>query len=142
MRFCTSELKTAIICQRLTELFPNQVIISVTGVRRAESKDRQRTPVQQSQPALLRKKKNTSGITWNPLVDWTLAQVWDAHKVGNLPIHQAYRHYGCSRVSCTFCIMSSQSDLRGALKALHNHAAYRQLIDLENASGFSFQGST
>jgi len=142
MRFCTSELKTAIICQRLTELFPNQVIISVTGVRRSESKDRQRTPVQQSQPALLRKKKNTGGITWNPLVDWTLAQVWDAHKVGDLPIHQAYRHYGCSRVSCTFCIMSSQSDLRGALKALHNHAAYRQLIDLENASGFSFQGST
>ena len=142
MRFCTSELKTAIICQRLTELFPNQTIISVTGVRRAESKDRQSTPVQQLQPALLRKKKKTNGITWNPLVDWSLTQVWAAHKIGGLPIHQAYQQYGCSRVSCTFCVMSSQSDLRGALKAPHNHAAYRQLVNLENASGFSFQGST
>ena len=142
MRFCTSELKTAIICQRLTELFPNQKIISVSGVRRAESKDRQNTPVQKIQPALLRKKKKTSGITWNPLVDWSLAQVWAAHKAGQLPLHQAYRQYGCSRVSCSFCIMSSQPDLRGALKAPHNHVAYRLLVKLESESSFSFQGST
>ena len=142
MRFCTSELKTAIISQRLTELFTNQTIISVTGVRRSESRDRQKTPVQQTQPALTRVKKKTSGITWNPLVDWSLVQVWAAHKTGQLPIHQAYHQYGCSRVSCSFCIMSSFNDLKGALKAPHNHQAYRQLVELENESGFSFQPST
>ena len=142
MRFCTSELKTSVICQALTSRFAGQAIVSVSGVRRAESKQRRNTPISSVQDNLIRKRIATTGIDWNPLVDWSLPRVWAAHKKGELPIHEAYRTYGCSRVSCSFCIMSARDDLAGALSARHNHGAYRQLVDLENKAAFSFQSDT
>lgn len=142
MRFCTGELKTSVICQKLTELFPGQTIISVTGVRRSESKARSKTPVHQVQQKLIRKKIATSGIDWNPLVNWSTGQIWALHRQQNLPIHEAYREFGCSRVSCSFCIMSSGPDLIGALKASHNHTAFLRLVRLECESGFSFKSKT
>ena len=40
MRFCTSELKTAVICRELVKRFPGRQILSVTGIRRQESAGR------------------------------------------------------------------------------------------------------
>jgi len=44
-RFCTSELKTAIACRALTKRFVGRPILSVTGIRRAESAARSKAPV-------------------------------------------------------------------------------------------------
>jgi len=44
MRFCTSELKTAIICRELVKRFPGQTILSVAGIRREESDNRKNAP--------------------------------------------------------------------------------------------------
>ena len=45
MRFCTSELKTSIICRALVQRFPGQTILSATGIRRQESPNRAKAPV-------------------------------------------------------------------------------------------------
>lgn len=55
------------------------------------------------------------------------------------PLHEAYTHYGSSRVSCAFCVLSSASDLAASSRCEANHGVYRQLVDLEIESSFSFQ---
>jgi 3'-phosphoadenosine 5'-phosphosulfate sulfotransferase (PAPS reductase)/FAD synthetase len=52
MRFCTSELKTAIICRELVRRFPGQTILSVSGIRREESTKRKLAPIVKVQPKL------------------------------------------------------------------------------------------
>ncbi|WP_223855348.1 adenine nucleotide alpha hydrolase family protein [Pseudomonas oryzihabitans] len=42
MRFCTSELKSAVIASYLKKRFPGRDIINVTGIRRQESSSRSR----------------------------------------------------------------------------------------------------
>ena len=45
MRFCTSELKTSIICRALVQRFAGQTILSAIGIRRQESPNRAKAPV-------------------------------------------------------------------------------------------------
>jgi Phosphoadenosine phosphosulfate reductase family len=78
MRFCTSELKTEIICRKLTQLFPGQAILSVTGIRRQESSSRAKMPVVSPQAKLERNR--CTGFNWNPIIDWSLAEVLDCIK--------------------------------------------------------------
>ena len=44
MRFCTSELKTAVISRALIDRFPHQMILSVSGIRRQESPEPDESP--------------------------------------------------------------------------------------------------
>lgn len=50
-----------------------------------------------------------------------------------------------SRLSCTgrrsFCIMGSEHDLRASSGCADNVAVYRERVELESRSSFSFQGS-
>ena len=64
MRFCTSELKTAIITRELRKRFPGRDILNVTGVRRQESDARSKMPVAAAMKALLasRAAKASAGI--------------------------------------------------------------------------------
>ena len=55
-------------------------------------------------------------------------------------LHEAYTIYGSSRVSCAFCIMASAQDLRAAASCASNEAIYREMVELEIRSTFSFQG--
>jgi hypothetical protein len=52
MRFCTSEMKTAIIARDLVRRFPHHTILSVSGIRREESSGRAGAPVAKVQPKL------------------------------------------------------------------------------------------
>lgn len=52
MRFCTSEMKTATIAGDLVRRFPQQTILSVSGIRREESSGRAKAPVAKVQPRL------------------------------------------------------------------------------------------
>jgi hypothetical protein len=69
MRFCTSELKTDVICRYLVRRFPGQRILSVSGVRRDESRQRSKTPAARPQPKLTNRKRATSGLDWCPIAD-------------------------------------------------------------------------
>jgi 3'-phosphoadenosine 5'-phosphosulfate sulfotransferase (PAPS reductase)/FAD synthetase len=139
MRFCTSELKTAVICSALRKRFPSQTIISAVGIRRAESSNRARMPIASVQPGLSR--KAVTGWNWNPIIEWPTATVYSYLEERKEPLHAAYSDFGASRVSCSACIMSSLADLQAALRYEQNHAAFRTIVDLEIRSTFAFQGS-
>ena len=139
MRFCTSELKTAIICRELIKRYPEQVILSVSGLRRQESPKRAQAPVYAPQAKLTNVTHNTSGYDWHPILAWTLVDVLAYHHVHNIPLHEAYTRYGTTRVSCAFCILGSLHDLVQSATCPDNHDIYRELVELEVVSTFSFQ---
>jgi len=140
MRFCTSELKTGIICPALSKRFPGQSILSVTGIRRQESAGRAKAPIAKPNSKLQSATRRTSGIDWHPIADWSLDEVWALHESVNFPLHPAYTEWGLTRVSCMYCIMQSLADMRAATKFPGSHALYRRMVDLEIASTFAFHG--
>lgn len=139
MRFCTSEMKTAIICRNLTERFPGATIVSVNGIRRQESDGRRDAPVAKAQPKLVSKSLSTLGFDWQPLVDWSLADVLTYLDEKAFPLHPAYTTWGMSRVSCAFCIMSAKDDIQNAARSPETHDLYRRIVRLELKSTFAFQ---
>ena len=141
MRFCTSEMKTAIIARDLVRRFSQQTILSVSGIRREESSGRAKAPVAKVQPKLFSAGFRTSGLDWHPILEWTVSDVVDYLRVKNFPLHEAYTRYGSSRVSCAFCVLASRRDLAAAAHCPDNHELYRELVRLEAESTFSFQDS-
>jgi 3'-phosphoadenosine 5'-phosphosulfate sulfotransferase (PAPS reductase)/FAD synthetase len=139
MRFCTSELKTAIICRALIKRFPGQTIVSASGIRRQESSNRAKAPVWKPQPKLTSRAHATTGIDWHPVIDWLLADVLAYLKHHDFALHEAYTTYHSSRVSCAFCILGSQADLAASATCPDNADIYREMVDLEITSTFSFQ---
>ena len=139
MRFCTSELKSAVIFSALKKRYPEHDIVNVTGVRRQESTARSKMPVAAPLAALTRKGK--TGVAWNAIIDWPIEDVFAEIAAAGLEPHEAYTRYGASRVSCCYCIMSSLDDLRAAAGCADNHDVYREMVKLEARSTFAFQGS-
>jgi len=134
MRFCTSELKTHIIGAELRRRFRGQTIINVTGVRREESTTRAKCTIASWEA-------DRKVISWRPIADWTITQVFDCITAAGLIPHVAYTHFGMSRVSCRFCIMQNEQDMRAATMVAETHNLYRELVGLETVSTFAFQGS-
>lgn len=139
MRFCTSELKTAVIASALRKRWPNGPIISVAGIRAEESSARAKAPVSAPHSKLTR--AESPGVSWHPIIKWRLPQVLDAIQQAGLALHPAYTFHGSSRVSCAFCIMSSAADLAAAAGATENADLYREMVKLELDSTFGFQGA-
>lgn len=108
-RFCTSELKAQVIGPALARRFRGETIVSVIGLRRAESHGRRGTPVSRLDMRFARD-GNVAGtrmISWYPGVDWSADDVFAAHARHNLPLHEAYCRYGATRLSCAFCVLAS-----------------------------------
>ena len=139
MRFCTSEMKQQIICLELTRRFPGKTILSVSGIRCEESRARAQMNVLEYQPRLYRERLATVGYDWHPILYWKLSQVLNYLECERIPLHAAYTVYKSSRVSCCFCILASQSDLLASIRCNDHSDVYRQLVELELESSFSFQ---
>ncbi len=139
MRFCTSELKTAVISRALVQRFPNRTILSAAGIRRQESPKRARSPIAREQPRLRNLTQGTRGFDWHPILEWTTQQVFEYLEQKQFPLHEAYQVYGSTRVSCCFCILSSLHDLIAAAQCKTNHEVYKALVRLEAISTFPFQ---
>ncbi len=139
MRFCTSELKVQVICQELVRRFPDNVIISASGIRRQESTTRAKAPVSRLQDNLVRTKSGTSGYDWHPILGWTDTDVFEFLLRHDIPLHEAYTTYGSSRLSCAFCILASRADLVASSRCEYNRHVYRKIVELELESTFSFQ---
>lgn len=137
MRFCTSELKVDPICATLKKRFGRVPIINVTGVRAEESNARALQPV--SAPG--GSKLPPGSLTWRPLHSWLLQDVWDAIAASGVDAHEAYRLFGSSRVSCRFCILANEADLKASLQDPAARGIYVRMCELELLSGFAFQGS-
>lgn len=139
LRFCTSEYKTNKLASELKKRFPDREIVNVTGIRREESRNRAKMPVWALDKKLTR--KGLMGMTWNPIIEWQLDEVLQEISDAGLDLHQAYVDYGLSRASCMYCVMSSLADLVAAAAAGESHELYVQMVELEAASGFAFQGN-
>lgn len=139
MRFCTSELKTAIICRELVHRFAGQTIINALGIRAEESPNRAKAEICKAQTLLESRPRKTTGFTWLPIHHWSIGDVWGIHDAARFKAHDAYTRYQMSRVSCVFCILANQVDLSNAASAAQNHDIYREMVDLEIASTFAFQ---
>ena len=139
MRFCTSELKTSIICRELTKRFPGQKILSATGVRHDESAARAKMPIASPQPLL--SARGCQGMNWNPIAPWSTPSVFEYIAIKQGPLHEAYTKYGSTRVSCAFCIMGSAGDLKASASCPDNTNIYRRMVRLEIASTFALQGA-
>jgi len=133
MRFCTSELKTHPIRAELRRRFKKCVFINVTGIRREESSARSKSPIASLDAA--------GNADWRLILDWREAEVFDFISESGLQPHEAYSRFGMSRVSCIFCIMSSEADLTAASLVPEATPLYRRMVDLEIASTFAFQGT-
>lgn len=139
MRFCTSELKTQLICRELTKRYPGQKILSATGVRHDESPSRAKMPIASPQPML--SSRGCQGMNWNPIAPWSTPSVYDYIALKQEALHEAYTVYGSTRVSCAFCIMGSAGDLKASASCPDNADIYRRMVRLEIASTFALQGA-
>lgn len=133
----TSELKHVVISSEIRRRFPSGVVLSAIGLRRDESPARARRPVAAIDEKLCR--RSGSGYAWHPILAWTKDDVRRYVAERGDVLHEAYTRYGSTRVSCTFCILASAGDLRAAATCDDNAAIYRELVDLEIRSTFSFQ---
>lgn len=141
MRFCTSELKTAIICRKLVRRFPDQTIVSASGIRRQESSARAKAPISKAQPKLTSRAHRTVGIDWHPIIDATLDEVLALHEARGFALHEAYTKHHASRVSCVFCIMGSRADIAASTGVPEHADLYREMVGLEVVSTFAFQAT-
>jgi 3'-phosphoadenosine 5'-phosphosulfate sulfotransferase (PAPS reductase)/FAD synthetase len=141
MRYCTSELKTAVICRELVHRFPGATILSVSGIRREESSSRAKAPIAPIQPRLTSVRRQTSGLDWHPILHWRKSEVLGFLQRRGLELHEAYTRYGSSRVSCALCFLGSQSDLAKATMCASNAGIYRDLVRLEVESTLVFQST-
>ena len=96
-------------------------------------------------------------LTWNAIHDWTLADVWEAcgtsvddlsrrqalyqagfetEALNGWPCHPAYV-FGNARLSCVFCVLATENDLR--VGARHNPALAAHYVSLESRFGSTFK---
>ncbi|GGD82330.1 phosphoadenosine phosphosulfate reductase domain-containing protein [Croceicoccus mobilis] len=140
LRFCTSEAKVSPINAELKRRHHGKTIISVIGVRRAESLGRAKAPISKFEASHtpVNNRAGTRLFSWNPIIEWTDDQVYEYHAANGLPLHPAYG-MGSTRLSCSYCVLASLHNLQTASLCAGNHASYADIVDLELASGFSFQ---
>lgn len=137
MPFCRSEVKVAPIIQALTKRFPGQTILSCVGLRAEESATRAKKPVFQRNSKFDRR-DGTTGYDWHPIHNTPIERVFLVHKQSGFPLHPQYLR-GNSRVSCSFCFISSKNDLIHGAEVPTNHFSYRTIVALETRSAFSYQ---
>jgi 3'-phosphoadenosine 5'-phosphosulfate sulfotransferase (PAPS reductase)/FAD synthetase len=142
MRFCTSELKTAVICRELVRRYPGADIVSAVGVRGQESPNRARAPIAAIEAKLRSTSHRTSGWKWNAIHHLQTSEVFGLLAAKGFELHEAYTRYGSTRLSCAYCIMGSANDLAAAASCPDNADVYREMVGLEVTSTFAFQGDT
>lgn len=134
-RQCTSDLKRDPITREIRRYLKanprfNGLVVNCMGLRSEESPGRAK-----KQPLKFSKGNSLAGrewYDWLPIQSLTLDEVWEEiHNAGQVP-HPAYA-LGMTRLSCVFCIMSSDSDLR--IAAHHNPQLLARYSEVEDRIG-------
>jgi len=126
-----------VIARAIRARHPTGPVVSAVGLRWQESAARARQPVAKPDTGLTRARG--VGLSWHAIIHWPRQDVLDYIRQCGGVLHEAYRIYGSSRVSCAFCILASRGDLQAASRCEDNAAIYRELVRLEARSTFSFQ---
>lgn len=109
-RFCTEHLKM-VPCRNYLRYFmwvEGLDVITHSGVRAAESEERAQLDEYDFDSYVKCRVRR-------PLLKWTIAEVWDAHRRYGLPINPLYLK-GRKRVGCRLCCMSNKEDVRLTVK--------------------------
>jgi 3'-phosphoadenosine 5'-phosphosulfate sulfotransferase (PAPS reductase)/FAD synthetase len=141
LRFCQSEMKAAVIGPAVARMHQGEQIISVLGLRRDESHNRASIPIAKADERYAKagNRHGTTMMTWHPIADWTSSDVFHAHRMPGILLHEAYSTWGSSRLSCRYCIFASLQDLEASAAAPSNAEVYRELVGIEARSTFPFQ---
>lgn len=167
-RFCTKAQKEAQVNKFIVKQYPQEaVILSCIGIRADESPARKHKQVVQvytqspSAPT-----KNRHVYRWLPIHEFSLSDVWSTlgwtlerlealrsevkaniqpgDREGLYALLKNWNYHanpvyalGNDRCSCRLCVLANQNDLLNGI--LWNPDHYRDLVELELISGFSFQ---
>lgn len=115
-RQCTSDLKRGPIRSKIKQICNSRgasVVIDCMGLRSEESQSRaKKKPFIRMESECNTKRE---WYQWLPIHDWTEAAVFQFIKDNKQKPHWAYAA-GMTRLSCSFCIMSSYDDIRTAAR--------------------------
>lgn len=140
-RQCTSDLKRGPIEREIRRYLKANprfggLVVNCMGMRAAESPNRAKLETFKRNAG--NSKAGREWYDWLPIHAMTteavFAAIWSA---GEEP-HPIYAQ-GMSRLSCQFCIMASQADLRTAAKL--SPGLYRRYVDLEKRIGHTLSMS-
>ena len=135
-RQCTSDLKRGPIRARIRQICNKRgfdMVIDCLGLRAEESAARSKKKVFQRIESQCNSKRNW--CQWLPIHDWTTKAVFDFIEMNGQNPHWAYSQ-GMTRLSCSFCIMSSEKDLKTAAKLRPD--LLKVYVDLEDKIGHTF----
>lgn len=128
-RQCTSDLKRGPIEKAIRHELKrrgNLLIVNCMGMRAQESSSRSKLDTFK-----YNKRNSKAGrewYDWLPIHDMLEDEVFETISEAGQKAHWAYSK-GMSRLSCCFCIMASEKDLRVA--AEHNPVMFEEIIQME-----------
>lgn len=131
-RYCTANCKRDCY-DKLIRAGNATNVLHVTGERKLESRHRAGLPELMTETRLITRRRSVT--RWRPMLPYTLEDVWAIINGSGLAGHAAYA-YGCSRVSCALCVLSSHRDL--AIGAEHNPERAETYLQLERDTGHTF----
>jgi DNA sulfur modification protein DndC len=114
LRQCTSDLKRGPIEKQIRAIVKatgRNIVVNCMGLRAEESSARAKQ--QEFRFNDRNSKAGREWYDWLPIHDWKVGQVWAEIAAAGQEPHWAYGA-GMSRLSCCFCIMSSEADLKTA----------------------------
>lgn len=139
-RQCTSDLKRNPIQKFMRHEMKRRgslLAINAMGLRAEESSARAKRQVWSVNKAM--SKAGRQVFDWNPIHHWKVAEVFAfIAQAGQRPFH-AYAS-GNERLSCVFCIMGCNGDLRNG--ARHHPELAAKYIKLERSTGYGLFSKT
>jgi 3'-phosphoadenosine 5'-phosphosulfate sulfotransferase (PAPS reductase)/FAD synthetase len=161
-RYCTADNKRIPIDGFLRRFQPAGTVICAVGLRAEESPDRARKPIFRQREQVTTQRR--LAYDWHPLFNFATEDVWATLGVSTERLrgvrervrairmsggtwqeaitatqwrwHPAYA-LGNERLSCSICVLASKNDLLNGIEFHPDY--YRQLVQLEIDSGFSFR---
>ncbi len=115
-RQCTSDLKRAPIQKFINNYAAENgfaIVVNCQGLRAQESPGRKKKIPFQFKPG--NSAMHRHQYEWLPIHDMLLPEIWQTIRNAGQKPHWAYEK-GMSRLSCCFCIMSNEADLKTAAK--------------------------
>jgi 3'-phosphoadenosine 5'-phosphosulfate sulfotransferase (PAPS reductase)/FAD synthetase len=134
-RQCTSDLKRGPIQKFIRAEMKRRgslLAINAMGLRAEESSARSKRPVHQLNNTL--SKAGRTVYDWNPIHSWSTAKVFNTIRDFGQSPFWAYAK-GNERLSCVFCIMGCDGDLRNG--AEQNPELFRKYIEMEERTGYT-----
>jgi len=128
-RQCTSDLKRGPI-ERTIRRLGYKLVVNCMGMRAEESPNRAKLDT--LKVSVRNSKAGREWYDWLPIHGLKAGEVFDIIRAAGQQPHWAYAA-GMTRLSCCFCIMSSQRDLTTAARL--NPALYRRYVELERSIG-------